>query len=173
VTEWAPEYPILTERLALRPHRESDLDDLVEFHGDPEVTRYIPWPIRDREQTREALDEKLSRGVAAHAGDWLVLAIEVRTTGKVIGEVLLKRSDDTATAELGYVLHSKFQGFGLATEAAAAMTRLALESFGVGKVLAFIEPENEASAKLLGRLGFVRAETLDHEGVLGYSTLTS
>lgn len=35
---WAPDYPIRTSRLLLRPHLESDLDDLVPFHSDPEVT---------------------------------------------------------------------------------------------------------------------------------------
>jgi RimJ/RimL family protein N-acetyltransferase len=169
MTDWAPEYPLLTERLRLRPHRETDLDDLVEFHGDPEVTRYIPWPTRDREQTRVALAAKLSQGVAQE-GDWLVLAIEVRTTGKVIGEVLLKRADDTRTAELGYVLHTAFQGHGLATEAAGAMTELALETFGVRRVVAFIEPENAGSAAVLGRLGFSRDAGLDHDAVIGYST---
>jgi RimJ/RimL family protein N-acetyltransferase len=72
---WAPEYPIRTPRLLLRPHLESDLDDLVPFHSDPEVTRYIPWPVRDREQTRVALAARLDKGTADREGDWLILAV--------------------------------------------------------------------------------------------------
>ena len=65
VTEpWAPAYPIRTARLLLRPHLESDLDDLVPFHSDPQVTRYIPWPVRNREETRVALQAKLDKGSA-------------------------------------------------------------------------------------------------------------
>ena len=43
--------PIETERLVLRAHRTSDLDDLLAFHGDPEVVRFVPWPVRDRAAT--------------------------------------------------------------------------------------------------------------------------
>ncbi len=56
-----PSYPIRTERLDLRPHRMEDLDDLLAFHSDPDVVRYVPWPVRDREQTRTALKAKLTR----------------------------------------------------------------------------------------------------------------
>ena len=35
----------------LRAHRMDDLDDLARFHGDPEVVRYVPWPVRDRAAT--------------------------------------------------------------------------------------------------------------------------
>jgi len=46
--QWVVEHPIETERLRLRPHRMSDVDDLLRFHSDPEVVRYLPWPVRDR-----------------------------------------------------------------------------------------------------------------------------
>ena len=46
-----PDLPRTTERLLLRVHRRDDLEDLVRFHGDPEVVRFIPWPQRDRAAT--------------------------------------------------------------------------------------------------------------------------
>ena len=59
--------PLQTERLVLRTHRAEDLDDLVVFHGDPEVVRYVPWPLRDRtatEQTLRVSADEIAEGAA-------------------------------------------------------------------------------------------------------------
>lgn len=152
---WAPAYPIRTPRLLLRPHLETDLDDLVVFHSDPEVTRYIPWPVRDRAQTRVALAAKLDKGTATQEGDWLILAIVFAAENRVIGEVLLKReNDEQRLGELGYVIAPSHQGRGLAAEATQAMLALAFGEFGLERVVARIDEPNLASRRLITRLGF-------------------
>jgi len=104
------------------------LDDLFAFHSLPEVVRYVPWPVRDREQTRVALQTKLGQGALREPGDWLVLAIVVRATGRVVGEVLLHWASETNRhGELGFALHSDVQGKGLAAEAAQAVLRLGFQ----------------------------------------------
>jgi RimJ/RimL family protein N-acetyltransferase len=162
---WAPSYPIETERLLLRPHRSADLEDLQRYHGDPGVVRFIPWPVRTREQTAVALESRTRQGAVAEPGEWLVLAIELRATGRVIGEVLLKFESATdAAGELGYAMARDVEGNGYATEAARAMLDLAFGSFGLHRVIARLDARNEASARLLRRLGmrqeahFVSAE---------------
>src|SRR4051812_6333275 len=117
---WRPELPIITERLALRVHEPDDADDLMQYHSDPEVVRFIPWPVRTREQVEAAIEARLSQGTVTKEGDWLVLAIERRETGQVIGEVLMKcASVEKGEGELGYALHRGFHGRGLAFEAAS------------------------------------------------------
>jgi len=149
-----PDYPIRTERLDLRPHRADDLDDLFAFHSLPEVVRYVPWPVRDREQTRVALQTKLGQGALREPGDWLVLAIVVRATGRVVGEVLLHWASDTSRqGELGFALHSDVQGTGLAAEAAQAVLRLGFEDLGLHRITAVCIAGNDRSARLLSRLG--------------------
>ncbi|CAN5160819.1 GNAT family protein [soil metagenome] len=160
MSDWAPNLPIETERLILRVHRMTDLDDLVLFHGDPEATRYIPWPVRTREQTEEALAAKLTRDVARAAGDWLVLAIEERATATVIGEVLLKR-EHGGLAEVGYVIRVDRQGKGLASEAVRAMLVLGFHSYDRRAIDAMIVRGNDASVRLVERFGFVRETSLD------------
>lgn len=167
---WAPALPIETQRLLLRGHVATDLDDLVVFHSDPESTRYIPWPVRTREQTLEALEKKYDRVRAGAVGDWLVLAIEERSTGTVIGEVLLKR-DEHPLAEVGYVIRRDREGQGLASEAVAAMLDLAVQ-FGRDEVRAVVEPPNAASIRLLERFGFARAPELDHDGLWVFALTT-
>ncbi|MGG7510122.1 GNAT family N-acetyltransferase [Plantibacter sp. YIM 135249] len=161
---WSVEHEVRTERLVLRPHRASDLDDMLAFHSDPEVTRYLPWPVRDRTQTRAALDVRLGQGAARREGEWLVFAMEVAETSTVIGEVLLKRADDAnGVGELGYAMHRDHHGLGLAREATEAMLELAWNRFGLAQVVAYVDPRNTASSALLERLGFSRALDLDVE----------
>ena len=150
---WHFDIPLRTERLILRAHVLGDLDDLASFHGDPEVTRYIPWPVRNREQTLDALVVKLGQGSARVVNDWIVLAVEERSSGRVIGEVLLKRTSDN-TAELGYVLATEAQGKGYVAEAATRLLADAERLFGVTTVDAHVEEPNLASARVLARLGF-------------------
>jgi RimJ/RimL family protein N-acetyltransferase len=150
---WTFDYPLRTERLDLRPHTLAELDDLAVFHGDADVTRYIPWPVRDREQTLDALTAKLTQTSARTAGEWIVLAIEERATKTVVGEVLLKRESD-AEAELGYVLAASAQGKGYITEAATFLLAEAEGSFGLLAVDATVEAPNVASAGVLERPGF-------------------
>ena len=77
--------PIATERLMLRAHRMDDLVDLVRFHGDPEVVRYVPWPVRDREATEETLRTKLGQQERAR---------------KELRELILITDDEKARREL-------------------------------------------------------------------------
>jgi len=144
--------PIETERLVLRAHRMDDLDDLVAFHGDPEVVRHVPWPVRDRAATEETLRVKLTQTELVAHGQWLVLAVELRSTGTVIGEVLLKWASERQ-GEVGFAFARPHQGQGYAAEAATAMLRLGFDDLGFHRITAVCIEENVASARLLVRLG--------------------
>ncbi len=152
-----PDYPVRTERLDLRPHRREDLDDLYAFHSRPEVVRYTPWPVRDRDQTRTALEAKLTQDVLTEPGQWLVLAIELRETGTVIGEALLKWASETDhQGEIGYALHTDYQGKGYASEAARELLRVGFEELGLHRICAILDDRNAPSALLLERIGMRR-----------------
>ncbi len=62
--------------------------------------------------------------------------------------------------EIGYWIRADSVGRGLATEATAALTRVAFEICGVARVDILVDPENGASLSVPRRLGFVE------EGVL-------
>ncbi|GAB2476529.1 GNAT family N-acetyltransferase [Jatrophihabitans fulvus] len=152
--------PIVTERLLLRAHVMDDLSDLAQFHGDPEVVRYIPWPVRDRQATEVALRTKLAQARLAE-GEWLVLAVELRETSTVIGEVLLKwTSPADRQGEVGYAFSRSHQGHGYAAEAVRAMLRLAFDTLELHRVSAVVVEGNDASCRLLQRLGFTRQARL-------------
>ncbi len=145
--------PIATDRLLLRPHRPDDLDDLLAFHSDPDVVRFVPWPVRDRAATAETLAVKLDQAELREPGQWLVLAVEQRDTGRVIGEVLLKWASERQ-GELGFAFARDVHGQGYAVEAATAVLDLAFDGLGFHRVSAVVVEGNDASTRLLGRLGF-------------------
>lgn len=154
--------PIETERLVLRAHRTSDLDDLLTFHSDPEVVRYVPWPVRDRAATEETLQVKLTQTELVAHGQWLVLAVELRSTGAVIGEVLLKWASE-CQGEVGFALGREHHRRGYAAEAATAMLRLGFDDLGFHRITAVCIEDNTASARLLTRLGMRQeARLVDH-----------
>ena len=125
----------------------------MRFHGDPEVVRYVPWPVRDRAATEETLQVKLTQTELVAHGQWLVLAVELRSTGTVIGEVLLKWASDRQ-GEIGFAFGRDHHGRGYAAEAATAMLRLGFDDLGFHRITRRRVDGNVASARLLGRLGF-------------------
>ncbi|WP_432488178.1 GNAT family N-acetyltransferase [Kineococcus sp. SYSU DK018] len=151
---WSFPAPLISERLLLRGHREEDLDDLVVFHGDEEVTRHTPWPTRTRAQTSEALTHRIGQRTAASTGEAIVVAVQERRSGTVVGEVmLLRQSDDEAV--LGYALRRDRWGRGLAAEAARTVLEAGIDAFGLRRITAVVVPANAASISVLGKLGFV------------------
>lgn len=159
---WTPALPVLTERLELRVHVLSDVDDMLLFRSDPEVVRYVPWPVSTRDDVLTALEPRLTGGVVEKVGDWLCLAIVYRETGRVIGEVLLKNSGEDA-AELGYAIARDHWGQGLAREATEAMLDLGIRELGLTRFTAELDARNTASAALLERLGFTLLRSYEEE----------
>jgi RimJ/RimL family protein N-acetyltransferase len=85
-------------------------------------------------------------------GDCLTLA--AATDAGVVGIVeLVWRSELDRAAELGYVFHPDHAGRGLATEAATAVMEWGFNEFGLHRIYARCHSRNDASARLMTRLG--------------------
>jgi RimJ/RimL family protein N-acetyltransferase len=164
-----PDYPIVTERLRLRPFQPGDLDALVAIHGDPEIVRHVPWDVRDREELRGVLEEKTRRTAIAEVGDGLNLAAVTADGGEFVGDMsLMWRSDEHRTGEVGYLLHPAATGRGYATEAARALLRIGFEALGWHRIIGRIDARNGASARVLERLGMRReAHLVENEWLKG------
>jgi RimJ/RimL family protein N-acetyltransferase len=166
-TDFAPEYPILTERLALRPWRTDEVGRYHELRGDPEVARFLYDEALSLEQAADKLASLSS--VLTGSGGWINLAVEVTETGLVVGDVGLHWSaDDHRQAEVGYVLDRYQRGHGYATEAARAMVDLAFKQLGAHRVSGRLDARNSSSARLLVRLGMRReGHLVENEFVKG------
>jgi RimJ/RimL family protein N-acetyltransferase len=164
-----PDCPIRTERLLLRLYTEDDLDAVHDVQSRPDVTRYLYWGPRDREEARESLRKKIASSGLREEGDDLTLAVVLPETGTLIGDVLLIwHSREHRQGEIGYIFHPGHAGRGYATEAAEVMLRLGFEGLGLHRVTGRIDARNTASARVLERLGMRReAHLVQNEIVKG------
>jgi RimJ/RimL family protein N-acetyltransferase len=81
---------------------------------------------------------------------------------------LERASREHQQGEVGYVLHPDHQGHGFATEAATVMLRLGFEILGFHRIVGRLDARNEASARVLERLGMRReAHLRENEFIKG------
>jgi len=152
-----PAYPIETARLLLRPFTMDDLDALHAIHSRPDVARYLYWEPRSRREVRKVLTARARGTTLDAAGDTLVLAIERRDSGALIGDVNLRwLSAAHRQGEIGFVLHPDYHGRGYGREAALEMLRLGFEGLGLHRIIGRCDARNDASARLMERLGMRR-----------------
>ena len=142
--------PLKTERLTLRPLTLEDAPRVQLLAGAREValnTLLIPHPYPDG----------AAEAWIANRGDEIAFAIDDGELAGVIG-LRVKRDDDIA--EIGYWIGVPYWGRGYATEAAAAVVRYGFEKLALNKIYAGYFARNEASGKVLRKIGMKREGTL-------------
>jgi len=152
-----PDLPIATDRLDLRLFTADDLDALYAYYRLPEVTTYLLHGPRTREETAASLTRRMATTAFEKEGDALVLAVVLRETGELVGDVMLEWvSEHNRTGEFGFVFNPAFHGRGYASEAAVEMLRLGFEELELRRIVGRCEARNTASAALMERLGLRR-----------------
>lgn len=164
-----PDYPIETERLRLRPFTRGDVDAVFAYRRREDVARFLFDEPMTRESCAEAVQARVGQTAFDDEGDKIFLAVERRDDLAMIGEVsLILRSTEARQAELGYIFHPDFHGFGYATEAGEALLRLGFEGAGMHRIYARCDVHNSASARVMERLGMRReAHFREHMRVKG------
>lgn len=148
---------IETERLILRPHRLTDLDDCVALSKDEAVVRYISGVPMSAEQTWV----RVLRWVGMwHYLGYGFLAVEEKETGRFIGEAGFQemhrdmQPSIVGTLEAGWILAADVHGRGYATEAMKALIAWAETHFPGKPMSCIIDPRNEPSLRVAAKLGF-------------------
>lgn len=164
-----PEYPIETERLLLRPFTRGDVDAVFAYRQRDDVARFLFDEPMSRESCAEAVQARVGQTGFEKEGDKIFLAVERRDDRAMIGEVsLILRSAGARQAELGYIFHPEFHGYGYATEAGDAVLRLGFAGAGMHRIYAQCDARNTASARVMERLGMRReAHFREHALVKG------
>lgn len=164
-----PAYPLLTERLAVRPFQDTDLTAYHAIHSRPDVVRFLYWEPRSVDEVREMLERRKVDVAIDREGDGLNLAAELRATGEVIGHFSLTlASAEHRQGEVGFVLHPDHHGHGYGAEGAKVMLRLGFEELGLHRIFGRCDGRNASSARLMERLGMRREATLlENEFVKG------
>ena len=129
-----------------------------------DVTRWLYYEPPTEEQTRAWIEGILARPPETGT----VLAVELRESGELVGNVNVIVDPDNRQGEIGFIFHPAHQGHGYATEAARALVAHAFEQYGLHRVFGRIEPRNDASARVLEKLGMRReAHLIENEWVKG------
>ena len=154
---FAPKLPLETERLRIRAYTADDFDDLLAMFGREDVSRYLMWQPMDGEHVAAMLERRKRQASMTGDGEGLGLVLEERSSGRFVGEVILRwLSEPSRQGEIGWSLHPDAQGKGYATEAAREMLRLGFEDLGLHRIIAECDPRNDASIRLMERLGMRR-----------------
>jgi ribosomal-protein-alanine N-acetyltransferase len=148
------EFPTLeTERLLLRPLTNVDLEFVFQHFSDPDVNRYLldEEPITMREQAQDIIDfyalpegKPYKRWVIVNKTDLRAMG----TCGYHQWQKVHHR------AEIGYDLEKASWKQGIMTEALQAMLQYGFEHMALNRIEALVYLENDASVRLLERLGF-------------------
>ncbi len=151
----APTYPLLTERLSLRPPTPADAEAIHVYKGRADVTRWVPHGVLSVEAIAERAG--LARQVLTEPGQHLHLLAFTRDTGDLVGDGLLFwHSAEHRGGEIGYIIDPRFGGRGYATEIAREMLRLGFDELGLHRIVGRIYAPNTASERVLQRLGMRR-----------------
>jgi len=152
-----------TERCIVRELSLDDLDALFALYEDGEITKYTDalYPYEEEKEFQRAYIENMYRYFGY--GLWLVFSKE---SGALIGRAGLEHREyhEEIELELGYIIGTKYQGQGYATEVCKAILEYAKENTSFTRINALIDAENVVSERLAEKLGFVHMEDFELDG---------
>ena len=153
---------IETDRLILRPWRESDLEDFYEYASHPDVGIHAGWnPHKSMEESRVILDMFIR--------EKKVFALELKETGCVIGSLGLEemRPDplgkEALGREIGYVLGKPYWGRGLMVEAVRAVIDYCFKALHYDYLTCGHFVQNHRSRRVIEKIGFTYFGESDFE----------
>lgn len=156
-----------TARLRLRAPEAADLANCLALWRHETVYRHITGQPASAEEAWARLLRYRGHWALLGYGFWVV---EHRETGAYLGELGLCsyhrgiRPDLDTMPEMGWVLAPEAQGQGFGREAGEAVLAWRDTALPPGPSFCIIAPENAASLRLAGRLGFVAREMARYHG---------
>ena len=155
-----------TQRLLLRPWRDSDRAPFAALNSDPKVMEHFPR-VSTREESEAFADAIIARMTAQGFGLW---AVEVPGTSDFIGFIGLNPADAVLgrpVLEIGWRLAAEHWGRGYATEGARASLAHAFDALGREEIVSFTTTRNQRSRHVMEKLGMIRRpeDDFDHPRV--------
>ena len=155
-----------TERLLLRPWRDSDRAPFAAMNADPKVMEHFP-AVSTREESDAAVDRIVARMEQQGFGLW---AVELPGLAAFVGFIGLNRADAILgypAVEIGWRLAAQHWGRGYATEGARASLAHAFDSLDLDEVVSFATTANDRSRHVMEKIGMTRRpeDDFDHPNV--------
>ena len=141
-----------TDRLVLRWLNVDDAAFILELLNDPSFIKFIgDKGVRDLEAARDYI---LNGPVASYEKFGFGLnAVDLKEANAPIGICGILKRDTLPHPDIGFAFLPAYWNKGYAYEASASVLEHARKTLGIDRVLAITTPDNEASAKLLMKIG--------------------
>ncbi len=142
-----------TDRLDIRPFRETDLDGLFRMYGDEQTMRYSGGS--GGAHTREETAASLAR-LMAHQQEhgFSLYALIDRERDEFVGECGMVQVEFTGPeVEIAYYIVRDHWGQGYATEATRACLDHGFADLGLDRIIGLAWPDNPASLRVMEKSG--------------------
>lgn len=143
---------VKTPRFIIRNFLPEEEEMYIKLLLDPEVALYLPQ--RNRDQHKQIFKTTLDEYATGNAlGKWGIFNI---TDDDFIGMCLLRYFDESGSVEIGYSLHKKYWGKGIATDMAKALVTYGFNQTNTNEIVAVTALENIGSQRVLQKVGLQR-----------------
>jgi [ribosomal protein S5]-alanine N-acetyltransferase len=155
-----------TARMVCERHRSDHLEELLTLLRDPRVARTLT-PTGEPPSEAEVLDglrTKIEHWDRHGFGLWL---LRDRSTGEMIGRGGLQYTfvGGFSEVEVGWAIVPERWGQGLATELALLSVAVAFDDLNLQEIVAFTQPSNIASRRVMEKAGFTFERDVIHVGL--------
>lgn len=148
---------IETERLLLRPFSENDAEDVLEYLREPAVNCFACMKLNSLDEAKAEMKNRVKETE-------YYLAITLKETGKVIGEIMAypestdpnETDSPKDTFSPCWMLNAAYWKQGYAYEAARAFFNYLFYEKGARRIYAYTEDYNLSSQRLCEKLGMRR-----------------
>lgn len=157
-----PPERVKTERLVLRIPSLADATAIFSAYAqDGAVLRYLAWrPHQNLQETEEFIALCLK---AWEAETRFPYVITLQESGPAVGMIEIRIN--SFKADVGYVLSQTYWGKGIAPEALRSLVAWSLNQPAIYRVWALCDVDNEASARVLEKVGMQREGLLRRQMV--------
>lgn len=146
---------LATKRLTIKPLEIVDAGALFPILRESAIYRYIPdHPPTSRDDLKERFRRYCEGPSPGQNEEWFNWLVALKDQGLSVGTLQATIFERTRSASIAYLFGPAFWKQGLATEAVSALICWLLLDKKVLSVTADIDTRNEASIKLVQRLGF-------------------
>lgn len=146
---------IKTKSLLIRPPYIEDFYGYWEMNTDPEAKKYTGGVITLSYEQALSKYTKICREFDAQNKNNCIFSVIEKVSNRYIGRCGFKYCELLGDIEILYGFSRKSWGKGYGYEAARAVLNYGIETLGLKKIVAAVNPRNVASEKILNKIGMI------------------
>jgi ribosomal-protein-alanine N-acetyltransferase len=152
---------IETERLVLRRFSVGDAESMYRnWASDPEVTRYLTWPVHASPETTKTLLENWT-GSYARENNYMWAIVLKEQGNDPIGSIsAVEMDDDISKVQIGYCIGKDWWHQGITSEALRTVMDFFFDRVGANRIECRHDPRNPHSGMVMKKCGMKYEGTL-------------